>query len=114
MNIPPRKQPYLLRRLKGYSYAFGYGLKLASGYVRTIASTPPTPNVAARNQVVDSSVENLLTASDFSQLNEPGFGDRWNSFAWSMVWWRDQLYVGTNRAFACVEYFAVHSALPLI
>jgi hypothetical protein len=109
MSIPAHKQPYLLRLLKGCFYALGYGLKLVLAYVRTIAST-----VAARDKLVEVSAENLLTASDFSPLNEPGFGDRWNSFPWSMVWWRDQLYVGTNRAFLCVEYFALHSALPFM
>jgi hypothetical protein len=27
-----------------------------------------------------------------------GFGDRQNSQAWSMAWWRGRLYVGTGRA----------------
>jgi hypothetical protein len=30
-----------------------------------------------------------------------GFGDRNNSWAWSMVWWRGKLYVGTSRAYRC-------------
>lgn len=36
------------------------------------------------------------------QINEQGFGDRQNSFAWSMLWWNDKLYVGTGRSFLCV------------
>lgn len=31
-----------------------------------------------------------------------GFGDRQNSFAWSMGWFKGKLYVGTGRAFICV------------
>lgn len=29
-----------------------------------------------------------------------------------MQWWRGKLYVGTNRAFPCVEYFQMHSVFP--
>lgn len=31
----------------------------------------------------------------------PGFGDRYNSTAWSMIWWKGKLYVGTLRSFVC-------------
>ncbi|HUK15220.1 MAG TPA: hypothetical protein VLW65_02345 [Bryobacteraceae bacterium] len=31
-----------------------------------------------------------------------GFGDRQNSYAWSMAWFNNQLFVGTDRAQACV------------
>lgn len=42
-----------------------------------------------------------------------GFGDRQNSWAWSMLWWRGKLYVGTNRAWHCAERAAFHKNLPL-
>ncbi|MBA3945871.1 MAG: hypothetical protein H0X37_15045 [Herpetosiphonaceae bacterium] len=32
-----------------------------------------------------------------------GFGDRQNSTPWAMTWWKGQLYVGTDRAMACVQ-----------
>jgi hypothetical protein len=54
----------------------------------------------------------LLIASDFAAINEPGFGDRWNSYPWSMQWWKGHLYVGTNRAFPCVEYYLFHRCYP--
>ncbi len=44
-----------------------------------------------------------LAASRFTRINPPGFGDRQNSYAWSMAWFQGNLYVGTNRNFACVE-----------
>src|SRR5689334_5506841 len=50
-----------------------------------------------------------LQAADFTSVAEPGFGDRWNTYPWSMLWWRGRLYVGTNRAFPCVEYFQMHA-----
>jgi hypothetical protein len=56
----------------------------------------------------------LLLPSDFTQINESGFGDAANTYPWSMVFWRNRLYVGTNRAFPCVEYWAYHRAFPLI
>jgi hypothetical protein len=43
-----------------------------------------------------------------------GFGDRQNSWAWSMLWWKDHLYVGTNRAFLCAERAAIVAAFPFL
>ena len=40
----------------------------------------------------------------FSEIAPQGFGDLHNSKAWSMIWWKDHLYVGTARAHLCVEY----------
>jgi hypothetical protein len=37
----------------------------------------------------------------FEQINVDGFGSRHNSYAWSMAWFKDKLYVGTNRDFFC-------------
>lgn len=34
---------------------------------------------------------------EFKQINENGFGDCLNSYAWSMAWFKGNLYVGTNR-----------------
>ena len=38
----------------------------------------------------------MLEAADFRRIAAGGFGDRHNSYAWSMAWYRGQLYVGTN------------------
>ena len=35
---------------------------------------------------------------DFVSMAPQGFGDRQNSWPWSMQWWNGYLYVGTNRA----------------
>lgn len=49
------------------------------------------------------------TGDSFVQVNEQGFGDRQNSFAWSMQWWKGKLYVGIGRSFFCV-YIATMDA----
>jgi hypothetical protein len=36
-------------------------------------------------------------------LAKPGFGDRQNSYAWAMQWFKGRLYVGTGRSVMCVE-----------
>ncbi len=41
--------------------------------------------------------------NDFMPMIPQGFGDRQNSYAWSMVWWKDRLYVGTGRSTQCVQ-----------
>jgi hypothetical protein len=48
-----------------------------------------------------------LTADDFRQAAPRGFGDRSNSWAQSMVWWRGNLYVGTARESLCTSLFAL-------
>ena len=40
---------------------------------------------------------------NFTLAAPQGFGDRQNSWAWSMIWWRGKLYVGTNRNWMCVQ-----------
>ncbi len=50
----------------------------------------------------------------FTPAAPQGFGDRQNSWAWSMYWWRDHLYVGTNRAWQCAERAGMRRAFPLI
>ncbi len=53
-----------------------------------------------------------LTEEDFVQAAPQGFGDRQNSWAWSMEWWKGALYVGTNRAYHCTELAGIHAVLP--
>jgi hypothetical protein len=43
-----------------------------------------------------------------------GFGDRENTWAWSMAWFKGKLYVGANRAHRCVEARIWHRGVPLI
>ncbi|MCA9869048.1 MAG: hypothetical protein KC487_01470 [Anaerolineae bacterium] len=59
--------------------------------------------------------EPLYVANDlvFRQAAPQGFGDRQNSWAWSMYWWKGKLYVGTNRAWHCAEHAGLNSAFPL-
>ena len=53
-----------------------------------------------------------LNQEDFHLINEPGFGDRHNSWAWSMQWWRGKLYVGTNRSWECYTTL-MHQTVPV-
>lgn len=48
-----------------------------------------------------------LTANDFHEVALQGFGDRANSWAWSMAWYKNRLYVGTNRNFDCFQEAAL-------
>ncbi|MGH9894897.1 MAG: hypothetical protein ACREA0_23530, partial [bacterium] len=43
-----------------------------------------------------------------------GFDERNNSWAQSMVWWRNHLYVGTNRQALCTSLYAVWQFVGLI
>ncbi|MCO6437627.1 MAG: hypothetical protein J5J06_11105, partial [Phycisphaerae bacterium] len=43
-----------------------------------------------------------LKAEDFRQIGEQGFGLRGNSYAWSMAYFKDRLYIGTNHNFLCI------------
>src|SRR5829696_6083975 len=53
-------------------------------------------------------------APSFTQINQPGFGDRRNSYSWSMRWFNGNLYVGTNREFPCVEQATIAFYYPTI
>lgn len=53
-----------------------------------------------------------LLTKNFTQSNEQGFGDRQNSWSWSMQWWDGKLYAGTNRAMECVEMASLAYNLP--
>lgn len=61
----------------------------------------------AENAAQDGS---LQPGPGVRQVNENGFGDRYNSIAWSMLWWKGKLYVGTYRASSCLR--AVQWSLP--
>jgi hypothetical protein len=53
-----------------------------------------------------------LNRGHFSRVDPAqGFGDRQNSWAWSMTWYKGKLFVGTNRAQQCVNSAAIHNAI---
>src|SRR5690242_14043899 len=43
-----------------------------------------------------------LMVADFHKVAQNGFGDGLNSYAHSMAWFADCLYVGTTRATLCM------------
>lgn len=53
-----------------------------------------------------------LARQNFSQVAPQGFGQRQNSWAWSMEWFKGKLYVGTDRAYECAFQAAVNVILP--
>src|SRR6188768_4035162 len=54
-----------------------------------------------------------ITASNFELGAPRGFGDRNNSWAQSMVWWQDHLYVGTGRQGLCTSLYSVWQFVTL-
>ena len=58
--------------------------------------------LAARQRPFDPAPNAGLSAEDFRQVNQNGFGDGHNSFAHSMAWYKDRLYVGTTRSNMCM------------
>lgn len=55
-----------------------------------------------------------LASGNFTLAAPQGFGDRQNSWAWSMQWWEGHLYVGTNRAYHCAEVAALSHISSLL
>jgi hypothetical protein len=53
-----------------------------------------------------------LLEENFAQSNEQGFGDRQNSWSWSMQWWNGKLYVGANRAEECFSQASLAYNFP--
>ncbi len=53
-----------------------------------------------------------LLAPDFVEAAPQGFGDRQNSEAMSMLWWKGYLFVGTNRANSCVQQASISFYRP--
>jgi|CXWL01.1.fsa_nt_gi hypothetical protein len=44
----------------------------------------------------------MLTEKEFRRIGNQGFGDPANSYPWSMAWFRNKLYIGTNHNFLCL------------
>jgi hypothetical protein len=56
---------------------------------------PGQPQARAEARVSSGS-KPPLRADEFVPVSDPGFGDRWNTYAWSMQWWNGKLYVGVR------------------
>jgi hypothetical protein len=83
---------------------------------RGVPAQVPLPRVRRRPAPVTSATasNDLLVEGDFTPINEPGFGDPWNVYPWSMQWWHGKLLVGTGRGFPCVEYYLLHETFPFL
>ena len=87
--VKSRRLPRILLRALGAALAL---LALATGAGAASTFGAPGTEVIAQN----------------------GFGDRDNSYAWSMGWLNGKLYVGTGRDVLCVENETVQHSLPLL
>ncbi len=98
----PRLSPALVARSAALLAVCGWlALATQAGPASAQARQALTP---AQHRVATSAgAAAPLNASDFSASAPEGFGDRQNGWAWAMDWWKGHLYVGTNRAFHCVE-----------
>ena len=56
----------------------------------------------SRQRPFDPAPNPGLKFADFSQISENGFGDGHNSYAHSMVWFKNHLYAGTTRSNLCL------------
>ncbi len=61
-----------------------------------------------------SSLGYPLQTSSFQQAAPRGFGDRSNSWAQAMVWWNNNLYVGTSRQSTCTSDYAIYQYFGLL
>ncbi len=57
-------------------------------------------------------VSQMITTDDLVPAAEQGFGDRSNSYPWSVKWFKGKLYVGTGRDFYCVQQATIVRWLP--
>jgi hypothetical protein len=55
----------------------------------------------------------FVDESGHGVIAQDGFGERDNSYAWSMGWFKGQLYVGTGRDVLCVENETTQFFVPL-
>jgi hypothetical protein len=67
-----------------------------------------------RTRSVDPAPGPGLNLSDFRRICENGFGDAHNSFAHSIAWYKDHLYIGTTRSnFQMIKIQTTFRHLPL-
>jgi hypothetical protein len=75
------------------------GLALLTASCEDAAFTP----ILGEGSVEPVEVDRPLFRDEFSEAVEQGFGSRHNTKAWSMIWWKNKLFVGTARAHKCVQ-----------
>jgi hypothetical protein len=61
-----------------------------------------TPFIAILGSVYPVTLNAQISRTSFREIAPQGFGDRQNSWTWSMEWFNGKLYVGTNRAYFCM------------
>lgn len=72
-----------------------------------VAGVIATSIVLGNSGALAQSSARPITAENFTYDIPRGFGDRNNSWAQSMVWWQNHLYVGTGRQAFCGSMFAI-------
>ena len=79
------------------------------GFALVVAQPIAPPSIAGGGR---GAVGLPLLEENFTQANVQGFGDRQNSWSWSMQWWNGKLYVGTSRAEECVSQASLAYNFP--
>src|SRR5262245_62068492 len=88
---------------------------LALGMAVFLGPVPMAQGQTERNSDFRPVLGSPLFASDFVRTTPHGFGDRHNSWAQSMIWWHDNLYVGTTRDSLCAALAEVNFvAIPIL
>lgn len=55
-----------------------------------------------------------LSASDFHEVAAQGFGDPQNSWSWGSAYYKGNLYIGTNKAWACMQAAILNHEIPFL
>src|SRR5688572_12722358 len=87
---------------------------LCHGAVRLLLVTAAVGAICLTHHSATLMAQQLppLRRADFAEVAPQGFGDRQNSWAWSMAWFQGKLYVGTQRSFQCVYAAAIDLLYP--
>src|SRR5581483_10037612 len=119
--MPPASRQILLAK-------YAHSIALSTPMRRTLMSTTraarrallcsiilsaATASAAQHSSLLtNAALPQSLAASDFHEVALQGLGDRANSWAWSMEWFHNKLYVGANRNYDCLAIAAQFLSLP--
>jgi hypothetical protein len=90
---------------KSRTKAFVVVVALSAGLILSAA-------VVASSAVLLSGTPAPTATPGVSVIAQNGFGDRNNSWAWAMDWFKGKLYVGTGRDELCVEFATTQFFYP--
>lgn len=83
-------------------------LQFACSFLFSLFALATLAAPAAKGQAIEGFP---LLERNFSHSAPRGFGDRHNSWPQAMIWWQDNLYVGTSRDSVCSSLYSIHEYL---